>query len=91
MLANSAIVGKNCFIHYCHKMKTLIALRTHRSNCPFCMQKNPDYVKNNMAYAVINMETGSTVMVFADMDKATKYVQERPFENLALSDTGYVQ
>ena len=91
MMADTAIVGKNCFFHYCHKMKTLLALRIHRYNCPFCLQKNPDYISNSLAHAVTNIETGSIVMVFSDMTKAIQYMQEHSLENLSLTDTGYVK
>jgi len=42
--ADTAIVGSGAFFHYCHKIKGLMALRIHHSNCPLCLQKNPDYI-----------------------------------------------
>jgi len=91
MLADTAIVGKNCFFHYCHYVKGLMALRIHRSNCPFCMQKNPDYIPNHLIHVVSNLETGQVVMTFSDWEKAIRYMQSHHRENLSLSDSGYVE
>ena len=88
--ADTAIVGNNCFIHYCHCLKTLVALRIHREGCPFCKQKNPDYIPNKIAYAVIDFNTGTIVMGFEDDKEAIQYIQDHPEENLALTDTGFV-
>ncbi len=88
--ADTAIVGNNCFIHYCHFYKTLVALRIHREGCPSCNQKNPDYISNNWAYAVIDFNTGTPVMVFEDDNEAIQYIQDHPHNNLALSGTGFV-
>ena len=88
--ADTAIVGNNCFIHYCHSLKTLVALRIHREACPFCKQKNPDYTPNKGAFAVIDFKTGAVVMGFEDDKEAIQYIQNHPYDNLALSDTGFV-
>jgi len=88
--ADTAIVGKNCFIHYCHSLKTLVALRIHREGCPFCRQKNPDYTPNKIAYAVIDFDSGTPVIIFENDIKAIQYIQDHPKENLALTDTAFV-
>ncbi len=90
MNADTAIVGNGTFTHYCHKLKGLITLRIHHSMCPLCMQKNPDYILNKMVHVVCNF-TGSTVLIFADEQKAIQYIQDHPFDNLALGDSGYVE
>jgi len=89
--ADTAIVGDGFFIHYCHKIKGLMTLRIHHSNCPICLQRNPDYISNEFVYPVTNMKTGSNVLIFADQNKAIQYIQNHPFDNLALGDTGYVE
>jgi len=89
--ADTAIVGNAMFIHYCHTTKTLMALRIHHPYCPLCMQKNPDYITNKMVHTVTNMDTGSDVLIFADIHKAAQYIQDHPHDNLALGDTGYVE
>ena len=91
MIADTAIVGNGIFTHYCHKAKTFMVLRIHHSNCPLCMQKNPDYIPNKWAHAVTELNTGKIRMVFADMRKAIQYMQERPLENLVLEDVGFVE
>lgn len=88
--ADTAIVGNGIFVHYCHKIRGLLALRIHHACCPICFQKNPDYIKNKMVHTVTNLLTGSNVLIFKDMDKAIKYIQDRPWETLALGDTGFV-
>lgn len=90
MLADTAIVANNLFFHYCHRGKGLMALRTHRYNCPLCGQKNPDYLSNKLAHTVTDVKTGSVVMVFADIENAIQYIQEHSSEILLLGDTGYV-
>lgn len=89
--ADTAIVGNGVFIHYCHKLKGLMALRIHHSKCPLCFQKNPDYISNRMVHVVYNLSTGSTVLIFADQQKAIQYIQEHPYDHLALNDSGYVE
>ena len=89
--ADTAIVGNGFFVHYCHKIKGLMALRVHHRCCPLCLQKNPDYIKNKLVHIVTNMDTGSVVLIFSDIHKATQYMQDQPFANLALGDTGYVE
>jgi len=91
MIAATAIVSKGFFVHYCHKAKGFMVLRTHHQNCPLCMQKNPDYIPNKLSHAVIEFNTGKIRLVFADMGKAIQYIQERPCENLALDDVGFVE
>jgi len=88
--ADTAIVGNGIFVHYCHKIRGLLALRIHHACCPICFQKNPDYVKNKTVHTVINLKTGSNVLVFKNLDKAIKYIHDRPWETLALGDTGFV-
>ncbi len=90
-IADTAIVGNGTFTHYCHKIKGFMILRVHHPNCPLCLQKNPDYISNKMVYVVSNLLTGSIVMIFADEKKAIQYIQDRPLDNLALGDTGYVE
>ena len=87
--ADTAIVGNGIFVHYCHKIKGLMALRIHHACCPLCFQKNPDYKKKTV-HTVINLQTGSNVLIFKKLNKAIKYIQERPWETLALGDTGFV-
>jgi len=89
--AETAIVSNGAFFHYCHKIKGLMALRIHHSNCPICLQRNPDYISNKLVHTVTDMNTGRDVLVFGDMNKAIEYVQAHPFDNLALGDTGYVE
>jgi len=89
--ADTAIVGNGSFVHYCHKIKGLMMLRIHHSKCPLCNQKNPDYILNRLVYPVTKLETGSIVMVFADQNKAIKYMQDHYSDSLALGDTGYVE
>lgn len=89
--ADTAIVGKGMFIHYCHSMKTLMAFRIHYKSCPFCNQKNPDYIPNSLVHTVTDMITGRDILVFSDIHKAVDYIQNHPMENLALGDTGYVK
>lgn len=88
--ADTAIVGNGIFVHYCHKIKGLMALRIHHACCPICFQKNPDYTKNKTVHTVINLLTGSIVLVFKDLNNAIKYIHEHPWETLALGDTGFV-
>ncbi len=90
MIADTAIVGNGTFTHYCHKIKGLMMLRVHHPHCPLCLQKNPDYISNQLAHVVSNLVTGSVVMIFADENKAIQYIQDHPNDNLALGDTGYV-
>jgi len=89
--ADTAIVGNGAFVHYCHKIKSLMYLRTHHPYCPLCLQKNPDYIPNKLVHTVTKMETGSTVMTFADENKAIQYMYDHYSENLVLGDTGYVE
>ena len=89
--ADTAIVGKGTFTHYCHKIKGLIILRIHHPYCPLCLQKNPDYIPNKLVHTVTNMNTGSDVLVFADIHRAAQYIADHPYDNLALGDTGYVE
>jgi len=89
--AETAIVSNGFFIHYCHNIKGLMALRIHHPNCPMCLQKNPDYIQNSLVYPVTNLETGSNVLIFAEQNKAIQYIQDHYSDNLALGDTGYVE
>jgi len=89
--ANTAIVGNGTFTHYCHKINGLMILRVHHYCCPLCFQKNPDYITNQLVHVVSNLFTGSVVMIFGDECKAIEYVQNHPFDNLALGDSGYVK
>ena len=91
MNADTAIVGNGTFTHYCHRLKGLMILRTHHSMCPLCLQKNPDYISNKMVHVVSNLYTGSTVLIFADEQRAIKYIADHPLDHLALGDSGYVQ
>ena len=68
-----------------------MALRVHHSNCPFCLQKNPDYISNKLIFPVTNYLTGSIIMTFSDQQKAIMYIQSHPQETWALGDTGYVE
>lgn len=88
--ADTAIVGKGAFFHYCHSTKTLMAFRIHHKFCPLCNQKNPDYIPNILVHTVTDMTTGRDILVFSDIQKAIDYMQNHPLENLALGDTGYV-
>ncbi len=88
--ADTAIVRNGTFTHYCHKLKGLMILRTHHQDCCLCKQKNPDYTPNKLVHTVINLLNSSLVMVFAKESDAIKYVQNHPFDHLALGDTGYV-
>jgi len=87
----TAIVGKGFFFHYCHNVKTLMALRVHYKFCPLCKQLNPDYIANKLVHTVTDMDSGRDVLIFSDIHKAINYMQNHPFENFALGDTGYVQ
>ena len=89
--ANTAIVGNGTFTHYCHKINGLMILRVHHYGCPLCFQKNPDYITNQLVHVVSNLLTGSVVMIFGDELKAIQYIQDHPYDNLALGDTGYVR
>jgi len=89
--ADTAIVGKGTFFHYCHSIKSLMALRIHHKFCPFCNQKNPEYIPNILVHTVTDMDSGRDILVFSDIHKAVDYIQNHPFENLALGDTGYVK
>lgn len=88
--ANTAIVGNGTFTHYCHKINGLMMLRVHHYCCPLCSQKNPDYIPNQLVHVVSNLLTGSVVMIFGDELKAIQYIQDHPYDNLALGDTGYI-
>ena len=90
-IADTAIVSNGTFTHYCHKIKGLMMLRVHHSNCPLCLQKNPDYISNKMVYTVSSLVTGSIVMIFADENKAIQYLQDHYLEPWALGDAGYVE
>lgn len=90
MSADTAIVCDGTFTHYCHKIKGLMMLRIHHPKCPLCLQKNPDYISNQLVSIVSNLVTGSVVMIFADECKAIQYIQNHPNDTLALGDTGYV-
>lgn len=89
--ADTAIVGNGAFFHFCHGMKGLMALRIHWEECPICTQKNPDYIPNKLVHTVINLSSGKIILVFANQIDAVTYVLKRPFENLALGDTGFVE
>ncbi len=89
--ADTAIVGNGVFVHYCHKIRGLMALRIHHPCCPLCFQKNPDYTQNKMIHTVTNLLTGSTILAFSDVNTAIKYIQDHPWDTLALGDTGYVK
>jgi len=92
MIADTAIVGDGMFIHYCHKLKGFMALRTHHSGCPLCQQKNPDYIPNKMVHIVYSLKRDySTVLIFADEQKAIQYIHDHPFDHLAIGDSGYVE
>jgi len=90
MIADTAIVANGMFFHYCHTIKGLMALRIHHPFCQLCSQKNPDYIPNKLVHTVTDMSTGRDVMIFADIHTATQYIQDHPYDNLALGDTGYV-
>jgi hypothetical protein len=89
--ADTAIVGNGVFVHYCHKIRGLMALRIRHPCCPICFQKNPDYTQNKMIHTVTNLLTGSIILTFSDVNIAIKYIQDRPWDTLALGDTGYVK
>jgi len=89
--ADTAIVGNGTFTHYCHKIKGLMMLRVHHYCCPLCSQKNPDYIPNQLVHVVSNLLTGSVVMIFSGERKAIEYIQNHPYDNLALGDSGYVK
>lgn len=89
--ADTAIVSKGIFFHYCHNVKSLMALRIHHKFCPFCSQVNPDYITNKLVHTVTDMDSGRDVLIFTDIHKAVDYIQKHPCENLALGDTGLVQ
>ncbi len=91
MYADTAMVGNGIFVHYCHKIRGLMALRIHHPYCPICFQKNPDYTSNKIAHTVIDLLSGRTILTFGDYDTAVKYVQERPWDTLALDTTGFVK
>ena len=90
-IADTAIVGKGFFIHYCHDVKSFMALKVSRAACPFCSQKNPDYIPNQIIYTVTSLVNGSLIMAFANQDSAIAYIQKHPLEPWALGDSGYVQ
>lgn len=87
--ADTAMVGDGFFIHYCHKIKGLMALRIFHPCCPTCLQKNPDYISNQLVHAVCKF-SGSIVLIFADEKKAMQYIYDHPKDNLLLDTTGYV-
>ena len=89
--AATAIVGKGMFFHYCHNVKSLMALRIHHKYCPLCRQVNPDYTPNKLVHTVTDMDSGRDVLIFSDMRKAINYIRDHPLENLAVGDTGYVE
>ncbi len=89
MLADTAIVRNGTFTHYCHEAKGLMMLRVHHIGCPLCGQKNPEHIPNKLIHIVCKFN-GTVVLGFADENKAIRYIQEHPFENLMLNDTGYV-
>ena len=88
--ADTAIVRNGVFVHYCHNIKGFMALRIHYPCCPICFQKNPDYVQNRLVHTIINLQTGENVLIFKDFNKAIQYIQDRPWETLALGDAGFV-
>jgi len=88
--ADTAIVGNGIFIHYCHKVKGLMALRIHHEKCLLCSQRNPDYNASTIVFTVSNLLTGAIVLVFEDEQDAIIYMQSHPNDQLALGDTGYV-
>ena len=87
--ADTAIVGNGTFTHYCHKIKGLMMLRVHHMCCPLCLQKNPDYITNNLVYVISNI-SGSVVMIFGDQKRAIKYIHNHPKDYLVLGDSGFV-
>lgn len=90
--ADTGIVRNGFFFHYCHKNKTMMALQVRWEKCPFCYQKNPDYIRpTKVIYTISNIPTGSQVMSFADQRKAIDYICNHPEEQFALGDTGYVE
>jgi len=89
--ADTAIVGNGFFIHYCHEIKGLMCLKICHPCCPLCLQKNPDHIPNKLVFPVTSMETGSTVLIFANQNKAIKYIYDHYSDNLVLGDTGYVE
>ena len=91
LYADTAIVVNGIFFHYCHSIKGFIALRIHHTECQFCLQKNPDYIPNKLVHTVVNISRRENVMIFADINKAIQYIQDHPFDNLALGDCGYVE
>jgi len=88
--ANTAIVTDGFFTHYCHTNKGLMMLRVIHHSCPFCNQKNPDYICNKLIYGVTKL-SGSNVLMFSDENKAIKYIYDHPKENFVLDTTGYVE
>jgi len=88
--ADTAIVGNGFFVHYCHEIKSLMALRIFHPYCPSCLQKNPDYILNKLVYEVCKL-SGSAVLIFADENKAIQYIYDHPKDDLALNVTGYVE
>lgn len=88
--ADTAIVCKGMFFHYCHKIQGFIVLRIHYPCCPLCFQKNPDYVQNTLVHTVTDLSTGRNLLIFRNINKAIQYIQEHPFETLALGDAGFV-
>ena len=88
--ADTAIVGNGVFVHFCHKIRGLMVLRIHHPCCPICFQKNPDYIQNRLVHTVIDLQTGQNVLIFKNFNKAVQYIQERPWETLALGDAGFV-
>lgn len=89
--ADTAIVSEGIFFHYCHKIKGLMALRICHECCPFCLQKNPDYIPNKIIYTVINYKTNSVILAFDDQLQAVKYIQTHHLDPLMLGDTGFVR
>ncbi len=88
--ADTAIVGNGVFIHYCHDTKGFMVLRVRHQACPFCLQKNPDYIPNQIIYTVSNLVNGSVIMAFSDENSAIAYLQKHPLELWGLGDTGFV-
>jgi len=90
MLADTAIVTENYFFHYCHRMKTFVALQLHHPSCPYCYQKNPLGIPNSHIIFLVTDFSGRPIMSFEDQYATIEFLQKNWQKGYMLRDIGYV-
>lgn len=91
MIAETAIVSGDSFIHYCHQAKQFVHWRSYRETCPICGCKNPRFQKGTKVAYLVTDYSNKPIIAFYDHDKAIEYIRKYDNSNMMLGDVGIVQ